>query len=201
MDLEGLISHPQIWKANDGQCFETIPTGFVALDRALPGGGWPCAAITEIFVDRHGIGELDLLLPALMSLEPRNIAWIAPPYLPYPPALAQFGLDLNRMLLVHPASAADVPWAIEEIVRSQFRMVVLAWLRAASERALRRLQLLVETRQAWAVLFRPLSMLRRKSPAALKLRLSSHEEQLVVEITKCRGGRPKLVGLDRGGAG
>ena len=201
MSLEDLISHPGVWRASSERQFEAIATGFAALDRALPGGGWPYKAITEIFIDRHGIGELDLLLPALARLEPRSIAWVAPPYLPYAPALARSGLDLNRMLLVHPVSEPDVPWAIEEILRSQFQVIVLAWLRTASERTLRRLQLLVETRQAWAVLFRPLTMLRQRSPAALKLRLLRREEQLRVEITKCRRGKPKVVEIDRGGTG
>lgn len=207
MGLEDLISHPKIWKARSGyQQRETIPTGFTALDRALPGAGWPRKAITEIFVDRYGIGELGLLMPALASLEQRNIAWIAPPYLPYAPALAHFGLDLNRMLMVHPATETDVPWVIEEIVRSQLQAIVLAWLRVASNRTLRRLQLVVEARQAWAVLFRPATMLQQRSPAALKLRLAKHAEQLKIEIIKCRGGRPGVVYVaahlaDAGGAG
>lgn len=194
MGLEDLISHPKIWKARSGyRQLEAISTGFPELDRALPGAGWPRKAITEIFIARYGIGELGLLMPALASLEQANIAWIAPPYLPYAPALVHFGLDLNRMLMVHPATETDIPWVIEEIVRSQSQAIVLAWLPMASERTLRRLQLIVEERQAWAVLFRPATMLQQKSPAALKLRLAKHGEQLRIEIIKCRGGRPGVV--------
>jgi protein ImuA len=203
MDLEELISHPGIWRAGDNtQPFETIPTGFAALDRSLPGEGWPSRAITEIFVDRYGIGELRLLMPALASLEQRSIAWISPPYVPYAPALTRFGLDLDRMFLVQPVNETDVPWAIEEVVRSQFRITVLAWLRSANEKILRRLQLIVEARQAWAVLFRPAAMMKLKSPATLKLRLTTHAEHLKVEILKCRGARPRVVYVPgRGGAG
>ena len=32
--------------------------GFAELDGHLPGGGWPLGAITEVFVDGYGIGEL-----------------------------------------------------------------------------------------------------------------------------------------------
>jgi len=193
MGLEDLIAHPRIWKAGSAQPLETIPTGFAMLDRALPGAGWPRSAITEICVDRYGIGELGLLLPALASLEQRSIVWVAPPYIPYAPALERFELDVQRMLLVQPGAEIDVPWAIEQIVRSQFRATVLAWLNLASDRVLRRLQLLIEDRQAWAVLFRPVSLLQARSPAALKLRLSKQGEHLRVDIVKCRRGKPQVV--------
>jgi len=45
-----------------------IATGFPELDRYLPGGGWPTGAIIEVFVDGYGIGELALLMPAVVSL-------------------------------------------------------------------------------------------------------------------------------------
>ena len=203
MDLEDLASHPTIWRAgNSERRREVISTGFPELDRSLPGEGWPRKAIIEIFVDRYGIGELGLLMPALARLELQSIAWIAPPYIPYAPALTSFGLDLSRMLLVNPTTERDVAWVIEEVVRAQFRIAVLAWLRAASDRTLRRLQLVVEARQAWTVLFRPVEMLRQRSPAALKLLLSRRAGLLRIEILKCRGGRPTVVDVAaRGGAG
>ena len=88
-----------------------IPTGFRELDRALPGGGWPLGAITEIFVDGYGIGELELLMPALAALtkedpaKPKKwVAWIAPPFVPYAPALQQHGVNIDRLLMIHPTS-------------------------------------------------------------------------------------------------
>ena len=38
------------------------------MDRYLPGGGWPIGAIIEVFVERYGMGELTLLVPALIAL-------------------------------------------------------------------------------------------------------------------------------------
>ena len=79
-----------------------LPSGFAQLDANLPGGGWPTGAIAELMSDAIGIGELGLLIPALSNLARagRYIAWIAPPYLPYAPALAQRGLPLDRVLLI-----------------------------------------------------------------------------------------------------
>lgn len=45
-----------------------IPTGFPALDAALPGGGWPLGALMEVLEERQGIGALSLFLPALAHL-------------------------------------------------------------------------------------------------------------------------------------
>ena len=59
-----------------------VPTGFAMLDEALPGGGWPRGALTEILPARTGIGEISLLAPALTRLsrqDPRWIVWVAPP--------------------------------------------------------------------------------------------------------------------------
>ena len=42
--------------------------GFAALDRYLPGGGWPLGPLIEVFVERYGVGELSLLMPALAAL-------------------------------------------------------------------------------------------------------------------------------------
>ena len=59
----------RIWR---GTCARSarvaLPTGFAALDRYLPGGGWPLGPLIEVFVERYGVGELSLLMPALAAL-------------------------------------------------------------------------------------------------------------------------------------
>ena len=94
--LAALLSHPAIWRG--GECAPepaALATGFAALDAVLPGRGWPGAALTEIAIAREGIGELSLMLPALARLtrERRDIVWVAPPHLPYAPALVAAGID------------------------------------------------------------------------------------------------------------
>src|SRR5215471_3220273 len=89
----------RIWRGNgDARSARVVlPTGFAALDRYLPGGGWPLGPLIEVFVERYGVGELSLLMPALAALtaggsRPRKwVAWIAPPFVPYAPALQQRG--------------------------------------------------------------------------------------------------------------
>jgi len=182
------------------------------LDDYLPGGGWPLRAITEIFVERYGVGELSLLMPALASLDVTRqwIVWIAPPFVPYAPALLRCGLDLNRILLVHPSRSKkdEVLWATEQAIRSRSTAVVLAWVDDADTTALRRMQLGAEECGCWTVLFRPMTATAQSSPAALRLVLSSasvgeiaplpgekpHRSR--IDILKCRGRRPRTISID-----
>lgn len=191
--LNDLLQQPGIWRATEVQHntgMDHVSTGYTALDEALPGGGWPQGALTELLHDRPGIGELRLLIPALarLSREGRWIALIAPPYIPYAPALAGLGVDLSRVLLVHPRNDHDALWAVEQALRNGNCGAVLAWPRTVDERSLRRLQLAAEEGGTWGVLFRSALAGAQTSPAALRLQLQHHEAGLGVRLLKCRGG-------------
>lgn len=151
--------------------------------------------MTEVFIGEYGIGELQLFMPALARRAEHGIAWIAPPFVPYAPALVRHGLDPRHVLLVQPSEAADVPWAIEQVLQSRVDSTVLAWLTHASLTTLRRLQLRIAAQRIWAVLFSPAAYVSRRSPAALKLALSAARDALQVDVLKCRGGRPASVRL------
>jgi cell division inhibitor SulA/protein ImuA len=221
------LSHPLLWRGQDDGSAETaaIATGFAALDRYLPGGGWPLTGISEIFVEYHGLGELSLLMPALAALSQRAaetkqwIVWVAPPFIPYAPALARHGVELSRVLLVHPAGAlgaraarsasawtdaarprtdAQALWAVEQAIRSQASSAALAWIEHADMTALRRLQLGAEAHRCWTVLFRPAAAMSESSPAALRLKLApvlnrTSRVGARVDIQKCRGRKPVSI--------
>lgn len=190
--LDSLLHHPGIWRGDQRAqaATDVVPTGFAELDELLPGGGWPRGALTEILVEREGIGELRLLLPALARLSQGSgwLAWVAPPHVPYAPALAATGLGLKRLLVAQAQSAGDAWWAAEQALRSGACDAVLAWLRTPDERRMRRLQLAAETGRAWGVLFRPARAAQDRSPAALRLRLEPVANGLAVHILKRRGG-------------
>lgn len=191
--LDSLLQHPGIWRG--GQAAESVnpglPTGFADLDQHLPGGGWPLGALTEILSDREGIGELRLVMPALarLSQEGRWLAWVAPPHIPYAPALAAWGVNLSRILLIHPRAATDGLWAVEQALRSGTCGAVLAWPAAGDERSLRRLQLAAEEGKCWGLLFRSQRTALQSSPAAVRLGLeTARNGKLAVHILKRRGG-------------
>jgi hypothetical protein len=166
-----------------------VPTGFAKLDAALPGGGWPVGAITELMPEAQGIGELSLLMPALAQLSRagRYLAWIAPPCLPYPPALMQHGLALERLLLVQARDVRSVLWAAEQVLRCPAIGAVLAWPAALDDRRVRRLQLAAEAGGSCGLLYRPLAEAQQPSPAALRLRLRALDGGLHIDIHKARG--------------
>ncbi|HET7833421.1 MAG TPA: translesion DNA synthesis-associated protein ImuA [Gallionella sp.] len=191
--LDSLLQHPGIWRGNQrAQTSEdALPTGFAELDDLLPGGGWPRGALTEILTEREGIGELRLLLPALVraSGQDKWLMWVAPPHVPYAPALAAAGVKLKRLLVATPQAADDAWWTVEQALRSGACSAVLAWLTAPDERRMRRLQLAAETGRTWGVLFRAAAAAQQRSPAALRLRLEAAADGLAVHILKRRGGQ------------
>jgi protein ImuA len=178
-----------------------LPTGFAALDAQLPGGGWPRGSITELLSDSPGLGEIELLLPLLARATPPALnLWIAPPWLPYAPALASRGLALERMLVVRPATPAATLWATRQALASSACHAVLAWLDRPDMAALRRLQLAAEDSGTPLFLFRPLNAARQPSPASLRLQLSAAPAALRVDILKRRGptaAAPVLLPLER----
>jgi protein ImuA len=171
------------------------PSGFPELDAHLPGGGWPVGAVAELMSDAIGIGELSLLVPALSRLARagRYIAWIAPPYLPYAPALAQRGLPLKRLLLIQSCNLQESLWATEQALRCPAIGAVLGWPAYIGDKNVRRLQLAAEAGGSLGILYRPPEAARESSPAALRLRLHAAPDGLAVEIHKSRGGRAGLT--------
>ena len=192
MTLDKLLQRRDVWRGGrlPPLTVGRLSTGFLSLDAVLPGGGWPQGALTEILPIREGIGELRLVIPALIRLSRSNrwIAWITPPRIPYAPALATVGIDLSRVLLVRPTTKTDTLWATEQALRYGKCGAVLAWPRQVNRRTLRRLQLAAETGQAWGFLFRSPQEKNSPSPATLRLRLEPLGTGLVAQILKCRGG-------------
>ncbi len=191
MSLDQVLLRTDIWRGGElSRCDPGIPTGFSELDALFPGGGWPKGALSEILVPHDAAGALELVLPALarLSQENRWIAWVAPPYIPYAPALAAAGVDLSRVLLIHPRAAADGLWAVEQTLRSGTCGAVLAWPMAGDDKAMRRLQLAAEAGKSWGLLFRTEQQARQASPAALRLRVARETQGLSVRVMKRRGG-------------
>lgn len=220
---------PGVWRGGELEqaIHAVLPTGHAALDRELPGGGWPSGTLSEVLHDGEGIGEMGFLSGALAraAAAGRMVAWVNPPHLPYAPALAQAGLALERCLVVRPAHREDALWAAEQALRSGACGAVLFWLGAlhgargrrpgGEEYAwLRRLQMAAESGRAMAVFFRPGAAERLSTPAHLRVVLSRDGGALKLRIPKRRGpplafpvaldiglpprGTPARAGLPRG---
>jgi cell division inhibitor SulA/protein ImuA len=190
MRLEDILQHQPVWRGADiAHCRPTLPTGFAALDAELAGQGWPRGELTELLGDASGIGELQLVLPALSRLTAsgKRVLWLAPPHVPYPPALAAAGVDLAQLVLVQPRRRVEALWAAEQALRAGASEALLAWLPRLRYVELQRLALAAEGGAGLAFLFRPAAAAREPSSASLRLALEAGGGELVVRILKRRG--------------
>jgi cell division inhibitor SulA/protein ImuA len=189
-DIAAALPAGSVWPASRlaQAAGPVLSTGFAALDAELPGGGWPSGALIELLAERPGVGELSLLLPLLGATPPgRWIVCLAPPLLPYAPALARAGVPLTRLLVVRPERREDLLWSARQALLSGTCACVLAWAPRIDNGALRRLQLAAEESTTPMFLFRPLATAAQASPAVLRLVLSAHPRALQVRILKRRG--------------
>ncbi|KAF1006034.1 MAG: hypothetical protein GAK32_02552 [Pseudomonas fluorescens] len=198
--LDSLFNGGRVWKGRPAAPPSSVhPTGLAALDAVLPTGGWPQAALSEILMAKEGVGELQLVWPALARLSARGerIVLVAPPYTPYPHAWQNAGVDLRHLSVIR-AEERDALWAAEQCLRSGSCGAVLCWPGKVDDRALRRLQVAAETGQTLAFAWRSLNEAINPSPAAL--RLSVEADPARVRVLKCRGGlaHPAPIALARG---
>jgi cell division inhibitor SulA len=189
--LAALLQHPLLWRGDQlAQAQDAVASGFASLDRELPGGGWPRAALTELLVDTEGIGELQLLVPALQWLAQAGqwLALVAPPHSPYAPAFAGRGIDPARVIVVEAAEERQRWWAAEQVLRSNSAGALLFWPKTVGDARARRLQVAAQEGKALAFLFAPAARAAQPSPAPLRLRLIGAGAHLGIDIVKRRGG-------------
>lgn len=182
-----------IWRGRNhhSTALETLDSGYAELAEILPNGGWPLKSIIELVVDEWGNGELQVLLPLIIQLsqQKRQIALIAPPYIPYAPALHNAGIDLDQVVIVsNQIDAKDKWWCAEKMLRHGGCDLVMLWpekkhIRTWSSQ-IRRLQVAAEMGNSLGVIFnrgRPAD-----TPVSLRLKLKYFADDVMVEILKSR---------------
>ena len=187
-----LAKLPGVWRGGELEhaAHPVIATGHAALDRELPGRGWPLGTLSEVLHDGVGIGEISFLAAAIARAAEgdRLIAWIDPPHLPYAPALAQAGVPLEHCLVVRPERNEDAFWAAEQALKSGACGAVLCWLGESLDYAvLRRLQMAAEAGRTMALLFRSTAAERLSTPAHLRVVVAQRDGHFEVRIPKRRG--------------
>ena len=189
--------HPALWLGHQlGRHADAPqPSGFARLDAQLPGGGWPCRALSELLLPHPGVGEVRLLAPCLAATQKagRLVMLFDPPAALSASALAQFGFDVAQLLVIHTRTRAipgsDSLWALEQALKSGHVGAVLAWLppRLRAER-LRRLQLAAHAHDGPAFVLREMSAAQRPTAAPLRLALrAGGADVLAVRVLKRRG--------------
>lgn len=162
-------------------------SGHPALDAELPGGGWPCGALTELLQPQPGWLEWRLLGPVCRAVaaEGRPVLLIGPPQVPHLPGL---GLPPEALVWVQARTPAERLWCTEQLLRSGAAALLLVWLPQARPEQLRRLQVAAEAGEALVFACRPLTARMLSSPAPLRLQARLDLDWAVrLQIFKRRG--------------
>jgi len=181
-----------IWRANElgaGRS-SSVPTGFQALDRELPEGGWPCGSLVEVLQAQPSLLEWRLVGPSLQALISggRSVVVIGPPKRPHLAGLRHLGLDEARLVWIKAEAPSERLWATEQLVRANAAGAVLTWLPQARPEQLRRLQVLAQSCEGPVFVFRPVAARHDPSPAPLRLLASTlFDWQVQIQILKRRG--------------
>lgn len=166
----------------------TCSTGHAMLDEELPNKGWPRSTLVELLLQQAGIGEMQLLKPALAKLSKnQRIALVQPPYLPHVTACKSWNFNTRNLLWIKAASTADALWSTEQILKNGSCGAVVLWQSNIRSESLRRLNLAAQTTDTWLWLMRPLSSSADASPAPLRIALRPALGGVSLEIIKRRG--------------
>ncbi|MEQ8277046.1 MAG: hypothetical protein RMA76_27395 [Deltaproteobacteria bacterium] len=164
------------------------PTGVPELDRLL-GGGFVKGGIT-VLTGLPGSGRMSIAARLLAEeTHRRPVAWIDAKGTLYPPALANLGVRLNRMLIVRGAKDRSV-YAAEQIIASRaFGVVIAIGLDGQLDDArARRLQTVTEGTDTTTVLILEPRAAERFGNAVMKLSMTRRATSMIVQVDKDRTG-------------
>jgi protein ImuA len=178
-----------------------LTTGFPGLDRELPGGGWPCNAVTDILSPQASVLEWRLLGPALHAVVAagKQVVVISPPTTPHLPGLRHAGLDAQHVVWIQARAPAERLWCTEQLIKSNSAGAVLSWLPQARPEQIRRLQVCAQGCDGPVFLLRPGPAQHDTSAAPLRVLVRvGIDWELQLQVLKRRG--PAHDGLIRLGS-
>ena len=150
---------------------QTISCGCEALDHYLPDGGYVPGSVIEYLRAMPGCGVSTLAFTAAAAaMKSTNgfVVIIDTQHNIYPPALASWGINLEKVVLVRPQSDVDALWAVDQSLRTPAVAAVVADVERIDDRAARRMQLAAEQGGGLALLLRPASARRGPSWADIQ---------------------------------
>jgi len=170
-----------------------VSTGCAALDRRLPELGLCRGTLVEWLETSSGGGAGSLALAAAREAcrDGGPLVLVDAPGRFYPPAAAQAGIDLKRLIVVRPQNPTDERWALDQSLRSTGVAAVLCWSQQAPTRAWRRWQLAAEASGNLGLFVRPATA--RGDPSWADIRFLVQPQpagagrRLRVELLRLRG--------------
>src|SRR6478672_8872071 len=177
--VSGLRQQLGRWKKGDAADDALLfSCGAAAVDWLLPGGGLRHGMLVEwLAVASGAVGggaaTLGLLGAREACREGGALVVIDRRQTFYPPAAAAWGIDLDRMIIVHPQNSRDELWAAVQALRSPAVAAMFATIDRLDSRSFRRLQLAAQAGQTLGVLMRPSSVRGEPSWADVTLEVGN----------------------------
>lgn len=183
---------PKVWRGSELATALTaaVSSGFHSLDAELPGGGWPCLAVTEVLQPQPSLCEWRLLGPCLRRIvaDGGQVILVGPAKQPHLPGLQHEGIGPDNLVWIEAATPSERLWSTEQLVKANPKGAVLSWLPQARPEQLRRLQVHAQSCESPVFLMRPSLAQNDPSPAPLRvLAALGRDWTLEVRILKRRG--------------
>lgn len=183
-----------------------LDVGLEPIKDAFPNACFPTGAVHEFMIDSavHAAataGFISGILAKLMGDEGACV-WIGPTQTLFPPALKAFGIAPHRVIFIDLQRERDILWAMEEALKCDKLMGVVAELKDINLTASRRLQLAVEQSRVTGFVLRHQPRSLNNTTCVSRWRItplaSALEEGMPglgfprwqVELLKIRNGRP-----------
>jgi hypothetical protein len=182
-----------------------------AVDRLLPGGGRRHGMLVEWLAGLGaaiggGAATLGLLTAREACRQGGVLVVVDRRQTFYPPAAAAWGIDLDRLIVVHPQNTRDELWAAAQALRSPAVAAMCLGVDRLDSRAFRRLQLAAQAGRTLGVLTRPtardepswadvtlevspLSMVRCQLYGNNEPQPANYRRRVQVQMVRCRSGR------------
>jgi hypothetical protein len=178
---------------------EAFSTGCPALDRVLPRRGITRGSLLECLDDHTGSGAetLAVVLTRAVGRSHGLVVILDRQRQFYPLAMAAWGIALEHLVVIQPATEAEELWAATQALRS--RAVSAVWLRRdrLTPFDFRRLRLAAEEGETLGILLRPIRVRGQPTWAdvqwSVQPRSGPGGRRLQVELTRCRGGTSGMI--------
>ncbi len=189
-----------IWRCADlgMQTGPVVSSGFAELDDELPGGGWPCQALSEVLSPQPSVLEWRVVGPALGRIVATGgkVVVVGPPKTPHLPGLRHCGIDEKHLVWVQAETPAERLWCTEQLVKAGACGALVAWLPQARPEQIRRLQVCAQACEGPVFLFRPPAAQHEASAAPLRVMATfALDWEIQVHVLKRRG--PSHAGVVR----
>lgn len=111
------------------------------------------SGVSTITTHTQGRNELKKVSDQLATLSQQGqwIVLINPPNIGYKQILAEAGVNMNRVLLVHAKDEVETLWAMEKALTSGTSSAVLCWTQSLDARDNRRLQIVAKSARALGI--------------------------------------------------